>query len=250
MKIESQERYLGLKDGECKKLTKENLKLHVADSTAVLTILTPVASFIDTYFAGMSNEEAIKARFLVGGLTLFGFGSVISRSGEIYRKSKNFFSSKLLKLPDLSSYSINKPMNNELKERKNYFLGDAIRLAGVSLLASPLLYLNFGVTDIKEIVAGTLATAALSPVILGMTNVTRNVAGLKTSYPINYFKNLNSRARIGLVASIGTIASFLTYGSYELNKEKIVPSAYPQKGVELVDSEVPKRKSLENCVID
>ncbi|MEN7982285.1 MAG: hypothetical protein ABFQ65_02470 [Nanoarchaeota archaeon] len=239
-----QEEYINLKNWVKNNITKENLKLHLVDSTAVSTVLVPIASFIDTYFAGMTNEEAIKARFLVGLLTYGCFGTLISRSGEFYRKSKDCLTSKLLKLPELTFYSINEP---EIKNKKDPFWIDSARLAGGSIIASLPLYYAFGVSEMKMAI-GTLITAIASPLVLGATNLVRNVAGLETSYPISFFRDLNPKAKKGLVALIGATAIVSTAGVYNLNKEKPLPSAYPQKGIELVYTKI-STKSLENYLI-
>lgn len=216
-------KYQNFKDWASDNITKENVKAHLADSAAVTTILTPMASFIDTYFAGMTDLSAIKSRLLVTGLTFGGLGSLISRSGDIYRRSFGI----------------------ESESKKDNFRWDAVRLSVVSAIASVPLYLMFGVNSLYAGLAGMGITAVSHPIALGTTNLFRNVAGLKTSYPLSFLKDIKPKTRKGLVGLMVATSIASTTAVYNFNSD--TDSLQPIKQEIHENSQI--KKSLNNYLI-
>jgi hypothetical protein len=218
------DKYLNTKDWAKNNLTKENLKSYFAGSAAMTAILVPVSSFIDTVIAGVSDWESIKARLIVTGITFLGLGIVPSKVGGW---SRNF-------------------LNLEPKPNTDTFRHDSTSLAVGSLMACPAFYYYFGSSGFWAGVAGTLATAVISPVILGTTNLFRNVAGLKESYSINFFNNLKPKTRKGLVSLIAAASIVSTAAVYNFNQDTKSLDPIKQEISEIYSS---SKKSLENYLI-
>jgi hypothetical protein len=180
---------------------KEGLKYHVADTTSLQSMCTPIAAAFETFFAGMSNETSMNARLLGYVLAYGGLGKVYSKGLTLSRR--------LFKITP------------ETKERVKQ-LHDAAYGAAYCTLISPPFYYAAGVRDLKQIALGTAASTVLG---LGMggpagwaLDVFRDFTGLKESERLpkcikNQSKNVKKGLAVLLIA--GTIG--LTAGVYSLN---------------------------------
>jgi hypothetical protein len=216
------DKYSNIKDWTKNNLTKENLKLHLADSAAITTVLVPVSSAIDTIIAGVSDWESIKARFLVAGVMFGGFGSVISRAGSLYRNL----------------------LNLEPKPNTDTFLPDSVNLMAGTFITCLPFYYAFGVRDLKDIFIGSAITAIASPAMLGTTNIFRTVTGLKESYS-SFTKELKPRAKKGLVSLIVAASIASTAAVYNFNQDTKSLDPIKQEIQEIYSS---SKKSLENYI--
>ena len=112
----------------------KGLKSHVIDSTAMLVASTPIFAGLENIVLGMSDEVSMNARLLATGLTYGGFGFLLSKSRDIYRK--------FLKITD------------QTKERKQQ-ISDSIYGGLWNLFIAPPFYYASGVRNLGEIAGGT-----------------------------------------------------------------------------------------------
>ncbi len=135
-----------------------NGRQYLSDCTAVAAVYTPAYALLEVGLAGMSHQESLDAR-LVGLSSIYlGLGSLISLGRNYSRK-----------IFDITEDSLG-------KIRK---IHDTLYLAATALVSSPLFYYGIGIRDLKQIVVGTVAGAALSAAV-----------GAPMGYAIDWFGDL------------------------------------------------------------
>lgn len=181
----------------------EILKYHVVDSTSGVVSTTPIFAGLETIVLGMSNEVSINARLLATGLSYIGFGSLIAKGRDIYRKRLN--------------------INDKTKERTQQ-IHDSLYGGLLNLLTTPLFYYASGARNLKEIIGGTLmgigfglAAGGLIGYIIDMG---RDLTGIKESARVSeYIRNKNPRFKLSLAAAITAASIALTGAIYKLNSD-------------------------------
>lgn len=182
----------------------KGLKNHIIDSTAMLVASTPIFAGLENIVLGMSDEVSTNARLLATGLTYGGFGFLLSKSRDIYRK--------FLKITD------------QTKERKQQ-ISDSIYGGLWNLFIAPPFYYASGARDLSEIVGGTAIG-----ILFGLTSgglvgyaidMYRDLTGIKESarVPI-YIRNKSSKFKLGLATAITASAIALTTGVYKITPDK------------------------------
>jgi len=188
---------------ELYKRIREEAKQHVVDSTAILTIGTPISAAMEVGLAGMSDEVSINARLIAAGLTYGGFGSIFSRGRDLWRKE--------FKITDTT-------------REKIQLAHDTAYLTSLNLALNPIFYYVSGSRDWKEIAIGTAAATGLTFLIGGSAGYTldaiRDLTGVKKSQrvPIK-IRNLSPKIKKGLAALILAGSLGLTAGIYGLTND-------------------------------
>ncbi|MEK6932542.1 MAG: hypothetical protein AABW56_01980 [Nanoarchaeota archaeon] len=182
----------------------KQLKNHAIDSTAMLVASTPIFAGLENVVLGMSDEVSTNARLLATTLTYGGFGFLISKSRDFYRKT--------LKITD------------QTKERKQQ-IHDSIYGGLFNLIIAPGFYYTSGVRDLNEILGGT----AIS-ILFGLTSgglmgysidMFRDLTGIKESARVpRYIKNKSSNFKLGLATAITAASIALTAGIYKITSDK------------------------------
>jgi hypothetical protein len=119
---------------------KKNLKYHIADSTILSSIDSPIAAALETFVAGITNENSIKARFWGWGLTYAGLGRLYSAGLD---KSREIFHVK--------------PQTSEKVKQ----IHDASYAIAYCMTMCPPFYYASGVRDFKQIMIATVASMGL-----------------------------------------------------------------------------------------
>jgi len=179
---------------------KNNSKLHLIDSTAILTIGTPISAAMEVGLAGMSDEVSMNARLIAVGLYYGGLGSIVSRGRDLWRKG--------FKITDTA------------KERIQ-FIHDAAYLTAFNSVFNPVFYYASGSRDLKEIAIATVAAAGLSLSLGGVAGYAidgfRDLTGLKESQRVPKSireKDSKTKKSLAALAVAGSLA--LTAGIYGL----------------------------------
>ncbi len=192
------DKYLNTKDWAKNNLTKENLKLHLADSTTAVAIFTPISAFVEKYILSMDNYDSFLARASVITLMYSGVGTLISRAGEIDRR--------WFKL--------------EPKSKEKIFSHDIFKIAKYSFLLTFPFYLFLGCKDLKEVCIGAAVSSVSAISALIMSDVTRSSFGLDIQYSKNIINKLKPKAKKGLVTLIAVASIASTTGVYKFNPDK------------------------------
>ena len=146
-----------------KEKLKYELKRHIADSTAMVSIATPVNAALETMVVGMTDEVSIKSRLWAAGITYAGLGS-------------------LTKIRDAS-----KKLCGITKQSREYVKGlHDILFAGVFIVGiKPFIYLASGENDWRKIglatLFSTLTTGAMAYPLGYAVDTYREVAGVEDS---------------------------------------------------------------------
>ena len=184
---------------------KHNLQLHLIDSTTMISIGNPISAAMEIELAGMSDEISIKARLIATTLTYAGFGSVVSRLRDLWRKG--------FKITDAT------------KERIQ-FIHDTVYLTAFNSVFSPIFYYVSGSRDLKEITIATVAAAGLSLSLGGVAGYAidgfRDLTGIKEcnrkSYP-GIIRRQSSKVKKGLAALVVAGSLGITAGIYGLTSD-------------------------------
>lgn len=184
---------------------KESLKMHIVDSTALITATVPILAAFETYVAGMSNENSINSRLLVTGVSFAGMASLFSKGMDLSRKVMHI-----------------KP---ETKERVKQ-IHDAAYSTIYNVLISPPFYYAAGVRDVKQIAIGTATIAGLSLFMGGPVGYAvdsfRDLTGIKESERLpNFVQRQNKNVKRGLAALLIASSFAITSGVYESNKLRL-----------------------------
>ncbi|MCH7568093.1 MAG: hypothetical protein IIA87_01610 [Nanoarchaeota archaeon] len=180
------------------------LKYNFVDSTALLSISTPISATLETFVVGMSDDVSLNARLINAGLAYAGFGGLIARGRDGLRK--------LFRITD------------ETKGKIQHAI-DAAYAATLQLVALPIFYYIAGARDTKEIVIGTLVGIGLGAVIGGPAGYTidtfRDLTGLKKSQRVpELVRERNSKVKKGLASLLAAGAIGLTAGIYALTPNR------------------------------
>ncbi|MFC1682124.1 hypothetical protein ACFL0X_00735 [Nanoarchaeota archaeon] len=184
------------------KKISSSLKLHLVDTTAMLSASNPIYSGFEVFFAGMNNMVSINARGIASGLAYLGLGSLFARGRDLSRR--------LFRVTDRT------------RERIQY-LHDMGYTATMNLLLAPPIYLASGETDIKKIAMGTGIAMAFStvtgwPMGYAVDNF-RDLIGLQESERVsNKIREQSPSVKKGLAALVTAGSVGLMAGIYALNQ--------------------------------
>lgn len=183
--------------------TKDLLKYHLSDTTAINNFAVPVCAAMETIIGGVSDNVSLKARLGAVGLGYLGLAFALSKGRDLSRK--------LFKI-------------NEKSKEKIQLMHDSLYLIGFNAIVNPALYYLSGSRNLKEIIMGTLSLSVFSAFAGGpigySIDIFRDLTGLefceRKSYP-DLIKRQNSKTKKGLVALLtaGSIAA--TAGVYLFN---------------------------------
>lgn len=183
-------------------ITKDSIKKHLIDSTAISTVTNTVMAPLETLVCGMSNDVSISARILGTTLTFVGMGSLYSKGREL---SKELF-------------NITEKTSEKIKA-----LHDIAYTSGYLLATTPLFYYASGSRDITEIATGTIASAAVGLLAGAPTgyiiDTYRDFTEIEKSERLpNCLKNRSSKVKKSLATLItaGAVATTATF--YHLNQ--------------------------------
>lgn len=191
-----------------------NAKQYLSDCTAVAAVYTPAYALLEVGLAGMSHQQSLDAR-LVGLSSIYlGLGSAISLGRN--------YSRKIFDITEDSPGRIRK-------------IHDALYLAATALISSPFLYYGIGVRDLKEIVVGTVAGAALSAAVGAPMGYAidwfRDLLGVKEAQHMpSRMKRCSSRVKKTIAAGLVAASVGLTGLVYHLvpDKEPVIQN-YPEQ---------------------
>lgn len=198
----------------------ENLKYHVVDSTALLTLSHPFFTAFETMIAGMSTDISMNTRLYITGLTYLGLGYLTGKGRDFSRKTFN--------------------ITDKTKERIQ-FIHDSVYLAAINLPISAGLYFAAGETDLEKIAIGTgmgiAFGAVMGPGVGYVIDAYRDLTGLKKcerwAYP-KAIRNLNSKIKKGLAIALTAVSIGLMGLVYSLSPDaKIEMPAIEQKAESL-----------------
>lgn len=180
---------------------KPGLKKYLIDSTAILTVTTPLFATFETFIAGMSIENSINSKFVAVGLTYAGMGRLFTSSLDLSRKVFN--------------------IGPETSEKIKHF-HDASYSAAYNLLICPAFYYVSGVRDLKQIAIGTGIGVGMGLVAGGpmgyAIDAFRDLTGLESSKRIPLIvTQQSSKIKKSLTALILASSLGVTSGSYYLN---------------------------------
>lgn len=183
---------------------KEGLEYHLVDSTAAISVTTPLFAALETSIIGMSDEVSLNARLIAAGVTYGGLGFLIPKGRDLWRSYFN--------------------ITDETKERKQQ-LHDTAYLMAINLPIAPSFYLVAGARDQIEITIGTLFAlgfAATAGGPLGYTiDAFRDLAGIKPSKRLpEIIRGQTSKVKKAL--GVATVAGLLglTAGIYAITPDK------------------------------
>jgi len=194
------------------------IKSHLVDSTAMVSIATPMYAGLEHVVLGMSNTLSLHARELGFAMTYAGLSVLVAKGRDKYRK--------LLHITD------------KTRERTQQFY-DALYLGAYTFAVTPPFYYIAGSRDIEQIIAGTIMQTIVGTVsgsIVGYTiDLYRDLAGVRKSARIPKIiqdKNSPFKMKLAIALTIGSLA--LTTAIYTLipnrNTEKQnTPTQYIQK---------------------
>ena len=176
------------------------IKNHLSDSTAMILSYTPMAAAVETFTAGITNEDSANARTFGAGLTYAGLGLVYSKGLHLSRRI----------------YQITTESTEKEKLKHDTLYGIAFSLA-----ISPFFYLAVGINDWKQITIGTVIGTGAAIFGSGITGYSidgfRDLMGLENSERIpRRIANLRASAKKGLAALLVAGSIGLTAGVYGL----------------------------------
>ena len=186
--------------------TKERIRQHLTDSTAIILESTPIFAALETCLVGMSSNVSMNARLCAAGLGYAGLGFVYGKGRDVWRKMLR--------------------VTQESKERYQAF-SDLTYPIVFNSIAGPLVYYFSGARNLKEIVWGTGAG-----IVLGAANgwfigyaidTFRDLTGFKectrSSYPA-IVKRQSQKIKAGLAALLVAGSLGLTSELYSINNSK------------------------------
>jgi len=181
---------------------KESLAKHLVDSTAVATVSNTVMAPLETLVCGMPNEVSANARMLGTALTFAGLGTVYTKGRDL--------SKRVFKITEKTSEKVKA-------------IHDTLYSVGYLMAITPAFYYASGSRDLKEIAAGTIATAAVGLLAGSPTGYAidayRDLTGIQESERLpDCIKKQDSKVKKGLVALItaGSVAAITAL--YSLNQ--------------------------------
>ncbi len=177
-----------------KETIKHELKRHLVDSTAMVTIATPLYASLETMVVGMSNSVSLNSRALGAAITYAGLGS-------------------LTKIRDLSKNMLG--INKKSKEIA-HGLHDVLFTAAAVVGTKPLIYLASGESDWKKIAFATLATVGAGAAIAYpggyLLDNYREILGIKEAGRVPEFLKKQSPAVQKTAVAVVTTGAMLTTG--------------------------------------
>ncbi len=191
-----------------------NGKQYLSDCTAVAAVYTPAYALLEVGLAGMSHDLSLDARLVGLSSVYLGLGSVISLGRDYSRK-----------LFDITSDSPGKIQK----------IHDTLYLAATALVSNPIFYFAVGARDLKEIVVGTVAGAALSAAVGSPMGYAidwfRDLLGVKEAQRMpSSMKRCSSRVKKIIAAGLVAASVGLTGAVYYLvpDKEPVIQN-YPEQ---------------------
>ncbi len=175
------------------------LKRHFIDSTAIVSIATPINATLETMVVGMSDKVSINSRLFGAGITYAGLGS-------------------LTKIRDASKRYL-----GIVKESKQYVKGlHDIAFAGIFVVGTkPLVYIASGESDWKKIglatFLSTLTIGAIAYPLGYAVDSYRDLTGIESSERLPKFierqspkvkKSLATFLTASLVGVAGLVYAF------------------------------------------
>jgi len=192
---------------------RDNGKLHLVDSTALLAESAPIFTAFEVGIAGMSDQVSMNTRWITAGTSYLGLASIFSRGRDISRKI----------------FKINDKTREELQH-----IHDVLYTVGFNLVLSPPLYYAAGARDLEEIAWGTgsaMLFGGASGSLAGYAVDTfRDLTGMKEcnrpSYP-NFLKRQSSRVKKTIAAGLVATSIAAVAGIYSLTSDE-EPITYSQ----------------------
>lgn len=180
--------------------TKNFLKTHLCDTTALLTASTPLFAGLEVSLAGMSVETSTSARIMGALLGYAGMGRLFTKGLDVSRN--------LLKI---------KPETKEIIKQ----IHDISYAAAYNAVIGPAFYYAVGVRDLKQIAIGTGIGVGLSLVAgapMGYAvDAFRDLAGIKSSERIPKIVSKQSpNMKKSLMAILAAASIGLTAGVYSV----------------------------------
>jgi hypothetical protein len=186
------------------KMNKEKLKYemkrHLSDSTAIMTVANPIYATLETMVVGMTDRVSMQSRVINTGLLYAGMGSLTKLRD---------FSKKIFKIG---------------KESKEYVKGlhDVLFAATFIVGIKPLVYFASGETDLKKIALATglgiLTGSAVAYPVGYLVDAYRNLTGVEKSGRLPYAVEKQSPKFKKTLATLLTVGSIGATGLvYALN---------------------------------
>lgn len=179
-------------------------KQHLIDSTALFVVSTPVAGFLENVLSGMSDEQSLKSRIIVGGLYLSGLGGALGYFRDKYRK--------LMKI-------------TEKTKEKYQQMHDMLYVGVATLIVNPMIYVSAGVEDFKQVATASGFAALLAGTVGGVMGYSidlyRDLANYKKSERIpRRISKLGKHAKKILGAGIFATSMAITGLIYHLTPDE------------------------------
>ncbi len=191
-----------------------NGRQYLSDCTAVAAVYTPAYALLEVGLAGMSHDLSLDARLWGLATVYLGMGSVISLGRD--------YSQKLWGITEDTREKIRK-------------IHDTAYVAATALVTNPFFYLAVGARDLKEIVVGTVAGAALSAAVGAPMGYAidwfRDLLGVKEAQRMpSSMKRCSSRVKKIIAAGLVAASVGLTGAVYYLvpDKEPVIQD-YPEQ---------------------
>ncbi len=171
------------------------VKRHLSDSTAIVTMANPIYAGIETLVVGMSNDVSIDSRLINTGLTFAGLGSVT----KIRDYSKRVFKIG--------------------KESKEYIKGlhDIVFASAFIVGIKPMVYVLSGETDWKKIALATgisvLSGMAMAYPMGYLVDSYRQLTGVEDTGRLPQFIEKQSSATKKTLAAMLTTGSVIVAGA-------------------------------------
>ncbi|MBI2102326.1 L-alanine exporter AlaE [Candidatus Woesearchaeota archaeon] len=189
---------------------------YISDCTAVAVVSTPAYALMEKAVAGMSDKVSLDSRLWAAGLGYVGLNSLISLGRDYSRRMFGI------------------THDDQKFFRKNH---DPIYFGAAVVASNPLFYLAMGARDLKEIVVGTLAGAAVALAVGKPTGYVidwfRDFFGIKKAERLpRFMKNAGPQKKKLLAAGLIAASAALTGAIYTVftdNQEAIVSYETPSR---------------------
>ncbi len=203
------------------RLVKDHGLYHVVNSTAVCVVATPAFTLFERLL-GVDRHVSENARILALFVTYGGFGYVLSKGQDIWRKW----------------------FDVEQKGRKR--LHDTLSITAMNLIASPVFYHFAEAHTIDDLLKGTIIATGMALAMGGIYGIARDVYqdlfhlphGKRTPYRI---RQSSLPVRWGLAMGIASLSLAATLGLYQgyPQREQAQRAPTAQVQYETIDTSIP-----------